>query len=119
MKGWVFTTFGVDSFGQDVAPAHEEGVYLNFKRAFQRLCELNSKLINRPFFEEGYGEYYFPADDIELSQADEAGDWERFNALLYKHRITNIEEICSMFCVNKKPPLGLYAIEEIKIKIFK
>jgi hypothetical protein len=114
MKGWVFT-FGVDGFGADVAPAHEEGVYLSFKKAFERLCELNSKLEHQSFFENGYGEGCYPDDDIELKQADEANDWELVTALLDKHRITDIKEICFRYCVNEEPPIGLYAIEEIKI----
>ena len=66
MEGWIFT-FGVDGFGADVAPAYEEGVYLNFDKAFKRLCELNSKMLNSnhsSFFEKGYGEDHYPDDDI-------------------------------------------------------
>lgn len=119
MRGWVFI-FGVDGFGEDVTPAHEEGIYLNFNKAFKRLCELNSKILNSKmnhssFFEEGYGGDYYPDDDIELKQAEEMENWELFDTLLNKHRITNIEKICSRYCVNEEPPLGFYAIEEIEI----
>ena len=44
MVGYVFT-YGVDGFGADTAPAHEEGVYLNYDAAFKHLCELNEPLI--------------------------------------------------------------------------
>jgi len=118
MKGYVFT-FGYDDFGEDVAPAHEEGIYLNFDKAFKRLCELNSKMLNSkkksPFFEKGYSEDYYPDNDIELKQAEETKNWELFDTLLNKHRITDIEKICSMYCVNKKPYFEFYAIEEIEI----
>lgn len=117
MRGWVFT-FGVDGFGEDVTPAHEEGVYLNFDKAFKKLCELNSKMLNSnhsSFFEKGYGEDYYPDDDIELKQAEETENWKLFDTLLNKHRITDIEKICSIYCVNKEPSFGFYAIEEIEI----
>ena len=114
MRGWVFT-FGVDGFGENVAPAHEEGIYLNFDKAFKRLCELNSKMNHSSFFEKGYGEDYYPDDDIELKQAEKMENWELFDTLLNKHCITDIEKICSIYCVNKEPPFGLYAIEEIEI----
>lgn len=115
MKGWVFT-YGVDGFGADIAPAHEVGVYLNFEKAFDKLCELNDKVEDRPsFYEDGYGEDYYPDSDIELKQAEEAEDWELFDTLLSKHLVTDIREICSTYCVNEEPLIGLYAIEEIEI----
>ena len=43
MTGYVFT-YGVDGFGADIAPAHEEGVYLSYESAFNHLCELNAPL---------------------------------------------------------------------------
>ena len=110
MEGWIFT-FGVDGFGADAAPAYEEGVYLNFEKAFKKLCELNSKVKRPSFFEECYRD----DDDIELSQAEKAEDWKLYDTLLNKRFITNIEKICSACCVNKEPPLGLYAIEKIEI----
>lgn len=50
MTGWIFT-YGVDGFGADVAPAHEEGVYLNRNKAFKRLCELNKNEIKNTYDE--------------------------------------------------------------------
>lgn len=43
MTGYVFT-FGVDGFGADVAPAFEEGCYLNFNKAFKHLIKLNHEM---------------------------------------------------------------------------
>lgn len=40
MKVYGFT-FGVDGFGADEAPAFEERVYINRKKAFAHLMELN------------------------------------------------------------------------------
>lgn len=117
MKGWVFT-YGVDGFGADVAPAHEEGLYLNFDKAFKRLCELNKQLFNDneiDFYEKGYGEDYYPENDIELKNAEESENWELFEKLMEKHKITNLEEICKTHFVNTDPWIGSYAIEEIEI----
>jgi hypothetical protein len=50
MTGWAFT-YGVDGFGQDVAPANEEGIYLSFNKAFARLCELNEKAVKGTYWE--------------------------------------------------------------------
>lgn len=114
MKGYVFT-YGVDGFGADVAPAHEIGVYLDFKKAFAKLIELNHKqLKKRDFYEDGYGEDYYPEDDIELVKAEEADDWDLYNRLMRKHMITNEEEINKEF-INAEPCLGMYALDEVEI----
>lgn len=115
MTGWVFT-YGVDGFGADIAPAHEEGIYLNFDKAFKRLCELNKEMINEKlFYEEGYGEDFYPNNDIELRRAEKLEDWKLFDKLMEKHRLTNLEKICKKYCVNEEPIYNYYAIEEIEI----
>lgn len=115
MTGWVFT-FGVDGFGMDTAPAHEQGVYLDFDKAFAKLCELNAERIKEDFFEHGYCESDYPDDDLELKEAEEKEDWELFKKLLEKHKLTKIEEICTEWCLNEEtPPYNLYALEEIEI----
>ncbi len=115
--GWVFI-YGVDGFGADTAPAHEEGVYLNFDKAFKRLCELNEevrKINGRTFYEVGYSEDEYPDNDIKMKEAEESEDWELYESLLEKHKLTNIEEICRTLCINEEPYYGFYAIEEIEI----
>ena len=118
MTGWVFT-FGVDGFGADTAPAHEEGVYLNFDKAFARLCELNSKQLeysNVDFYEDGYTECDYPDDDLELKAAEDAEDWDLFDELMEKHKLIKIKDICAKWCVNpEEPPYNCYALEEIEI----
>jgi hypothetical protein len=114
MKGYVFT-YGVDGFGADIAPAHEFGVYLDFKKAFAKLMELNHKqLKKRDFYEDGYGEDYYPEDDVELAKAEETDNWDLYDRLMRKHIITNEEEINKEF-INTEPCLGMYALDEIEI----
>jgi hypothetical protein len=116
MKGYVFT-YGVDGFGADVAPAYEIGVYLDFKKAFAKLVELNHKAITEGTFvlyEKGYGEDYYPSSDLELAKADKEEDWDLFIKLMEKHTIRDEKEINKEF-INEEPFYGMYALEEIEI----
>ena len=114
-KGYVFN-YGVDGFGEDVAPAHEFGVYLDFNKAFQKLVELNHNQIKeRKFYEDGYGVDYFPNTDKELTKAEEEEDWDLFEEILNKHTITDEIEINKKFFVNNDPYFNFYSIEEIEI----
>lgn len=114
MKGYIFT-YGVDGFGADVAPAHEEGCYLNFEKAFAHLMELNhTEIGNHTFYELGYGEDYYPSKDKALRQAEEEENWELFDKLMSEHLVTNEIEINKKF-INKEPWYGMYAMEEIEI----
>ena len=78
-------TFGADVFGKDVAPAHVECVFV------------------------------FLIFDMAFMSLCDLNSKMELDALMDKHRITDIKDFCSMFCVNKKPPFGFYAIEEIEI----
>ena len=118
MKGYVFT-FGVDGFGADVAPAYEEGCYLDYDKAFAHLCELNERAIQDcpyTFYEEGYGEDYYPEDDIALRQAEEKQDWSQYEIELNKHILTDITAICNRIIDFYTPPFNMYGMEEIEIK---
>ncbi|MDV3429614.1 MAG: hypothetical protein LIR50_21805 [Bacillota bacterium] len=53
MTGYVFT-YRVGGFGADIAPAHEEGVYLNYESAFNHLCALNAPLIKDNYYDLSY-----------------------------------------------------------------
>lgn len=115
MTGWVFT-YGVDGFGMDTAPAHEQGVYLDFDKAFKRLCELNAKgLKDSLFYEEGYGEDFYPKNDKEMAKAEDDGNWELYEKLLKKHMYTDIKRFCKENCLTGEPGYGYYAIEQIEI----
>lgn len=115
MKGYVFT-YGVDGFGADVAPAHEIGVYLDFEKAFAKLVELNHKAVKKGFitYEEGYGQDYYPENDLELAEAENKHDWDLFEELMAKHVITDEKEINKKF-INADPWYDMYALEEIEI----
>lgn len=119
MTGYVFT-YGVDGFGADVAPAHEEGVYLNYDKALQHLMELNKNAIvksNSYFYEKGYGEDYYPKTDTVLAKLEEKEDWETYNKELNKHILTDIKSICERIMEMDEPPFGMYSMEEIEIHI--
>ena len=117
MIGYAFV-YGVDGFGADTAPALEEGVYLNFDEAFKHLVKLNHKAIkngHRCFYENGYGEDFWPEDDEELKRAEENEDWNLVGTLLSKHTIQDEIEINKKF-INTDPFYEMYAIQEVKIK---
>lgn len=117
MVGYVFT-FGVDGFGADVAPAYTEGVYLDYDAAFEHLCKLNAPTIRsgeRTFYEDGYGEDYYPEDDEAMKKAQEAEDWIAIEAEYKKHEITSVPEICRQIMQYETPPFGMYSMEEVEI----
>ena len=118
MKGYVFT-YGVDGFGADVAPAYECGCYLDYDKAFRKLCELNAEILegsNRVFYEEGYGEDHYPDSNIILRKAEEKRDWTAFEAEMEKHILTDIVAICKRIIEYDEPPFGMYSMVEIQIK---
>ena len=117
MTGYVFT-YGVDGFGADVAPAHEEGVYLNYDKAFQHLMELNENVITERglcFYEKGYGEDCYPKTDTVLAKLEEEEDWEGYDKELSKHILTDIKSICEQIIEYGEPPFGMYSMEEVEI----
>ena len=87
MKGYIFT-YGVDGFGADVAPAYEEGCYLDFDKAFNHLIELNHEIYIKRYTEAS--EYNWKEYMLEEKE---------FNYKL----------------VNNEPNFDLYAMEEIEI----
>ena len=120
-KGWVFV-YGVDGFGEDIAPAHEEGCYTNFNKAFEHLMELNHDAIvnaEYDFYEEGYGIDSYPENDKELAEAYESGDFELFERLMDKHILTDERQINEL-CINCEYCLfyGMYGLDEIDIIIY-
>lgn len=118
MKGYTFV-YGVDGFGADVAPAYEEGCYLDFEKAFNHLKELNKHQLENSeqvFYEEGYGEDYYPKKDKEMRKAEENEDWELMDQLLNKHVLTDINAICQRIIEMDEPPYDMYSLVEIEIK---
>lgn len=87
MKGYIFT-YGVDGFGADIAPAYEEGCYLDFDKAFNHLIELNHK------------EY--------VKRNSEASEYN------WKEFILNEQEF-NYNQIYNDPYFGMYSIEEIEI----
>lgn len=113
--GYVFVV-GVDGFGQDVAPAIEEGIYFDFDKAFQRLVELNHNGIQNcdPFYEEGYGEYECPESDKKMAKALKEKNWDLFYTLLEDHILTDENEINKQF-IDCDPYFHMYALQKIEI----
>ena len=118
MKGYVFT-YGVDGFGADVAPAYEYGCYLDYNKAFRKLCDLNAQTLadsDIVFYEEGYGEDYYPDDNTILREAEEKRDWAAYEAELQKHILTDTVAICKRIMVYDDPPFGMFSMVEIQIE---
>ena len=92
MIGYVFV-YGVDGFGADTAPAHEEGVYLDYNKAFNHLVKLNKECM-----EHHPRDFYTNRDE--------------YNGKLLK----NIKDICELIISEyEEPPYGFYSMEEIEI----
>ena len=118
MTGYAFIV-GVDGFGADTAPAYEEGIYTDYDKAFAHLCELNQLAMREApfsFYEEGYGEDYYPETNIILAKAEEEEDWDTFAAEMKKHEITDVKTICDII-INRydDPPIGFYTMVEVNI----
>ena len=116
MTGYTFV-YGVDGFGADVAPAYEEGVYLDFNKAFKKFMELTKPLMREhPLYEDGYGEDYFPDEDKKLKSYYEHDDVENFEKELSKHIIKDVKEYCTrLFREYDNPPIGQYLLVEVEI----
>lgn len=118
MEGYVFIR-GVDGFGADVAPAYEYGCYLDYDKAFRKLCELNARALEdsgRVFYEQGYGVDYYPDDNIILREAEENEDEAAYEAEMKKHELTDIVAICNRIMEYDEPPIGTFSMVEIQVK---
>lgn len=62
MKGYTFIR-GVDGFGEDITPAYEEGVYLNYEKAYEKLKKLTKECVENDkyygFKEKDYSKSVF------------------------------------------------------------
>lgn len=107
--------------GEDecVAPAYKKGVYLDYKKAFERQKELNIETMesdpDHPYYEEGWGEDFCPAEYEELTdKLVEDEDWDALDELYAEHTLTvaDIETICLRINESDEPPMGFYQIVE-------
>lgn len=118
MKVYIFVR-GVDGFGEDISPAFEEGIYTNYETAFKKQLKLNENadLDNLFFFEDGYGEDYYPANNIILTKAEEEKDWDTFDEEIEKHRITDLSTVCKKINenANESVPFRMYGIVECEL----
>ena len=119
MKGYTFV-FGVDGFGYDVAPAYDQGVYLDYNKAYARLIELNTaQLFTHDYavYEEGYGVDYFPDDNLIMAKAEKEEDWDTYSEELDKHMTSDPKAVCDYILETfaGEPPIGFYSIVEIEI----
>lgn len=126
MIGYTFV-YGVDGFGADVAPAYEEGVFLNYEKAFTHFKTLTQRQLERTgrkFYEEGYGEDYWPLEDTELEElwdTIEKSDYDeelmkKLDALMDTHVLHDIDTICN-FIIDyyDDPPFNFYQMVEVEI----
>ena len=126
MIGYTFV-FGVDGFGADTAPAYEEGVFLSYEKAFAHFKTLTQKrleMTGRKFYEEGYGEDYWPNEDLELEslwnelQENDFDEklMEKFDKMMDAHVLHDIDAICNH--INNHPdgpPIDFYQMVEVEI----
>ena len=110
--GYVFVCGCPDGYKE---LATDEGVYMNYESAFQHLIELNEPLGLDFIYEEGYGEDYYPDDDLVCAELEEAEDFKSLAKEIESHRLTDISAICKRIMEMDTIPYGAYAIEEIEI----
>lgn len=115
MKIYTFV-YGVDGFGADTSPAYEEGVFLNREKAFARQKELNHHLVyDRDFYEEGWGEDYWPNDNELCNKLDFEENWDALDEEIDKHRVTDLDEICRLINEMDEPPFNWYQMVEYEV----
>ena len=118
MKGYTFV-YGLGYFGGNISPAYEEGIYLNKEKAWEHFKELTKQaIVDNPdevFYENGYGEDYYPDDNKELKEAEQKEDWDLFNKLMKKHILTDLDDICEEIYNYEEPPCDFYQLVEVNI----
>lgn len=124
MTGYTFV-YGVDGFGADTAPAYEEGVFLDYEKAWNHFKNLTQKILkerDQVFYEEGYGEDFWPEEDEltnlwnEMEKRDfDDESTEKFSASMDNHILCDIDEICNRINEYDDPPYGFYQMIEIEV----
>lgn len=120
MKKVYTFVYGVDGFGADTAPAYEEGVYLDYKKALEKQKKLNAGIMKgcpgRKFYEEGWGEDFCPNEYEELTdKLVEDENWDALEELYAEHTLTDMESICLRINEYDVPPYGFYQIVECNL----
>lgn len=96
--GYTFV-YGVDGFGADVAPAYEEGIYLDFNKAWAHFIELTARALK--------------AHDGKF----ETWDWSKDPEFGEELILTKASEVAKYLWKNyTEPPFGWYLLVEVEIK---
>lgn len=96
--GYTFV-YGVDGFGMDTAPAYEEGVYLDFNKAWAHFINLTARMLEAhhgEFISWRWNKDLNIEEDITLTKASEVAKylWENYD----------------------DPPFEWYLLVEVEIK---
>ena len=96
--GYTFT-YGVDGFGMDTAPAYEEGVYLDFSKAWAHFVNLTAQML------EAHGGKF------------ETWNWSKDPEFGEELILTKAAEVAKYLWENyEQPPLDWYLLVEVEIR---
>ena len=87
MTGYTFV-YGVDGFGADVDPAYEEGIYLDYNKAYNHLKELTTQIIENEIQDEiiYIDDHEYKRDEI-LSKMDKPTNYSAYRDRLLKRGV--------------------------------
>ena len=116
--------YGVDGFGADIAPALEEGIFLNKKTALEHCIKLNLERLkenNIDLYEDGWSEDYYDekSEDGKVLLALEANHDYRnplWDEIYSKHTIKDAKEKAKLLALKEEPWFNFYCIQETFIR---
>lgn len=116
--------FGVDGFGEDMAPALEEGIFLNKENALKHCIKLNLKQLkenNIELYEEGWGEDYYDEESEDgkiLLALEDKDDYQNplWDKIFSKHIIKDKKEKAKLLALKEEPRYDFYCIQETFIR---
>lgn len=121
-KAWALI-YGIDGFGEDIAPALEEGIFLSREKALEHCIELNLKQLEENdcnVYEEGWGEDYCDEESQDgkiLLKLIENDDFDNplFEEIMERHTLKG-KEGAKLLALREEPKMNFYCIQETFIR---
>lgn len=122
-KAWALV-YGVDGFGADIAPALEEGIFLNKETALNHCIKLNLEQLkenNIDLYENGWGvdSYDEESEDGKILLAlEKKNDYQNplWDKIFDKHTIKDMQEKAKVLALKEEPYYDFYCIQETFVR---
>ena len=116
--------YGVDGFGADIAPALEEGIFLNRETALEHCIQLNLEQFKKNdinLYDKGWGEDYYDEESEDgkiLLALEDKDDYQNplWDEIFDKHTIKDTREKAKMLALRKEPLHNFYCIQETFVR---